>query len=147
MLYNASFTLRFKHSTKYISDPERRIKPGVGYKRPRQVVSSAAESVLQEYILTASRLYHGLSTKDMRSLAHQYVVKDDVTIPAGSCDKQHASCVRLSSFLKWKNTLSIRTARPTILGRATSFNKHSVEMLFANLSKVWLVQVSVPKRL
>jgi hypothetical protein len=60
-----------------------------------------------------------------------------VTIPAGWCDEQHASSGWLSSFLKRKNKLSIRTPQATSLGRATSFNKHNVEMFFANLGKVY----------
>jgi hypothetical protein len=137
MLYNTSFTSRFRHLTNYISDPEQRIKPSVGYKRPRQVFSDAANSELEEYILTASKLYYGLSTKDVRNLAYQYAVKNNVTIPAGWCDKQKASCDWLSSFLKRKNALSIRTPRATSLGRATSFNKHNLEMFFANLTEVY----------
>jgi hypothetical protein len=50
-------------------------------------------------------------------------------IPAGWCDW-------LSSFLKRKNSLSIRTPRATSLDRETSFNEHNVEMLFANLNIV-----------
>jgi hypothetical protein len=131
--------VRFRHFTNYISDPDQRIKPNVGYirKRPHQVFSDAAELKLEEYILTASKVYYGLSTKDVRSLAYQYAVKNNVTIPDGWCDKQHASCGWLSSFLKRKNVLSILNPRVTSLRRATSFNKLSVEMFFANLSKVY----------
>jgi hypothetical protein len=137
MLYNAYFTLRFRRFTNYISDPEQRIKPSVGYKRPRQVFSDAAESELEKYILAASKLYYGLSTKDVRSLACQYAVKNNVTIPAMWFNKQHASCDWLSPFLKRKIALSILNPWAISLGRATSFNKHSVEMFFANLSKVY----------
>jgi hypothetical protein len=60
-----------------------------------------------------------------------------VTIPAGWCDEQHASSDWLSSLLKRKNKLSIRTPQATSLGRATSFNKHNVETFFANLVKLY----------
>jgi hypothetical protein len=60
-----------------------------------------------------------------------------VTIPAGWCDEQHASSDWLSTFLKRKNKLSIRTPQATSLGSATSFNKNNVEMFFANLGKVY----------
>jgi hypothetical protein len=63
MLYNASVTLRFRHFTSHISEREQRIKPSVEYKIPRQVFSDAAESELEEYILTASNVYYGLSTR------------------------------------------------------------------------------------
>jgi hypothetical protein len=72
MLHNVSFTLRFKHLTNDISDPDQRIKQSAGYKRPRQFFSDAAESELEEYILTASKLYCEPSTKDVRNLAYQY---------------------------------------------------------------------------
>jgi hypothetical protein len=90
-----------------------------------------------EFILAASKLYHGLNMKNVRNLAYQYVVKNNVTIPAGWCDEQHASSDWLSSFLKRKSKLSIRTPQATSLGRATSFNKHNVEMFFANLGKLY----------
>jgi hypothetical protein len=56
---------------------------------------------------------------------------------SSSDDKQHAPGDWLSSFLKWKNTLSIRSPRATSLGRATSFIKHNVEMFFANFSNIY----------
>jgi hypothetical protein len=70
--------------------------------------SDAEESELEEYILAASKLYYGQTTKDVRNLAYQYAIKNNVTIPADSCDEQHASSDWLSSFLKRKNKFSIR---------------------------------------
>jgi hypothetical protein len=55
-----------------------------------------------EYILAASKLYHGLTMKDVRNLAYQYAIKNIVIIPAGWCDEQHASSDWLSSFLERK---------------------------------------------
>jgi hypothetical protein len=72
--------------------------------------------------------------KDVRYLAHQYAVKNNVRIPSGWCDEQHASSDWLFSFLKWKNKLSICT-QATSLSRATSFNKRNVDMFFSNLDK------------
>jgi hypothetical protein len=101
------------------------------------VFSDAEESELEEYILAASKLCYGLTTKDVRNLAYQYAIKNSVTIPAGWCDEQHASSDLLSSFLKRKIKLSILNPQATSLGRATSFNKHNVEMFFADLGKVY----------
>jgi hypothetical protein len=101
------------------------------------VCSDAEESELEEYILAASTLYYGQTTKDVRNLHYQCAIKHNVTIPAGWCDEQHASSDRLSSVLKRKNKLSIRTPQATSLGRATSFNKHNVEMFFTNSGEVY----------
>jgi hypothetical protein len=88
------------------------------------------------HILAVSKLYYGLKKKDVRNLAYQYAIKNTVTIPAAWCD-EHVSSVWLSSFLTRKIKLTIRTPQATSLGRATSFNKHNVEMFFANLGKVY----------
>jgi hypothetical protein len=127
----------FKRLTYYISEPEQPSVPSIGYKRPHLVFSDAEESELEEHILAASNMYYGLTTKDVRNLAYQYATKNNVTIPAGWCDEQHASSDWLSSFLKRKNKLSILTPQATSPGRATSFNKHNVEKFFASLGKVY----------
>jgi hypothetical protein len=72
--------------------------------------------------------------KDVRYLAHQYAVENNVRIPAVWCDEQHAFSGWLFSFLKRKNKLSICT-QATSLSRATSFNKHNDDMFFSNLDK------------
>lgn len=79
-------------------------------------------------MMAVSILHYGPSTSDARSLVKIYV-----KIQAGWCDKQYASCDGPSPFLKWKNTMSIRTPRATNLGGVTIFNKHNVEKFFANL--------------
>jgi hypothetical protein len=43
------------------------------------VFSDAEESEIEEYILAASKLYYGLTTKDVRILACQYAIKNNVT--------------------------------------------------------------------
>jgi hypothetical protein len=101
------------------------------------VFSDAEESEPEKYILATSKLFHGLTTKDVRNLAYHYAIKNNATIPTGWCDEQHASSEWLSLFLKRKNKLSIRTPQATNLGRTTSCNKHNVEMFFANLGKVY----------
>jgi hypothetical protein len=55
------------------------------------VVSDAEESELEEYILAASKLFYGLTTKDVRNLAYQYAIKNNVATPADWCDERHAS--------------------------------------------------------
>jgi hypothetical protein len=59
----------------YISEPEQPFVPSIWYKRPHLVFSDAEESELEEYILAVSKLYYGLTTKDMRNLAYQYAIK------------------------------------------------------------------------
>lgn len=99
--------------------------------------SDEQESELEEYILSASKLYYGLSTKDVRHLAYQYAVKNNIDIPKNWCDSEQASSDWLSGFLKRKSALSIRTPQGTSLGRATSFNRHNVERFFENLGSVY----------
>jgi hypothetical protein len=63
--------------------------------------------------------------------------QNKVIIPAGWCENRQASSDWLSSFLKRKKTLSIRTPQVMSLGRAASFNKHNVQTFFSNLAQVY----------
>lgn len=98
--------------------------PNVGYKRSRQVFSDEQEAELEEYIQKAAKLYYGLSAKEVRSLAFQYAVNNNVKFPVGWSDVELASTDWFGGFLKRKKTLSIGTPEATSLSRATSFNKH-----------------------
>jgi hypothetical protein len=75
VLYNASFTLLVQTLPYYISEPEQPSVPSIRYKKPHQVFSDAEESELEEYKLAASKLYYGLTTKDVRNVAYQCAIK------------------------------------------------------------------------
>ncbi|XP_049766151.1 uncharacterized protein LOC126095391 [Schistocerca cancellata] len=112
--------------------------PNVGYKRSRQVFSDEQEAEREEYIQKAAKLYYGHSAKEVRSLAFDYGVNNNVKFPIGWSDVELASTDWFGGFLKRKKTLSIRTPEATSLSRATSFNKHNVGRFFTNLSEVYV---------
>lgn len=52
----------------------------VGYKNPKQVFSDEQERELVNYILHSSKIYFGLSTREVRCLAYQYEEANEVTM-------------------------------------------------------------------
>lgn len=88
----------------------------------RQVFSQKDELALPNYLLTSSKMYHGLSPKDTRRLAFEYAQQEGKTFPDSWKTKKLAEKDWLRSFLKRTkkfpapfNALSIRT--PEALGR------------------------------
>lgn len=107
-----------------------------GYKKPKQVFSPEKENDLTHYILKASRIYYGLSPREVRQLAYQYAIANNLRIPPSWSDNECARADWFSAFLKRNPTLSIRSPQATSLSRATSFNRTNVNAFFDNLSTV-----------
>lgn len=108
----------------------------VGYRKNRKVFSESLESELVKYIKEAADIYFGLTPKDVRKLAYQLAIKNQLQIPKNWAELQQAGPDWFSSFLKRNNSLSIRTPEPTSLARASSFNRTNVSNFFDNLYSV-----------
>ena len=52
-----------------------------GYKQPRLVFNPVHEKLLAEYILKASKIYYGLSPKEVRSFAYEFAVSNKIKVP------------------------------------------------------------------
>ncbi|KAB0805686.1 hypothetical protein PPYR_02656 [Photinus pyralis] len=108
----------------------------VGYKRNRQVLPDEMEIELAGYLIEQSKLYFGLSTKEVRRLAYEFAVKNNVPVRPNWVENEMASADWLTGFLKRHQTLSLRTPEATSLSRSTSFNKKNVDTFFSLLQDV-----------
>lgn len=107
-----------------------------GYIMNRKVFSDQQEQELTEYVLTCSRMNHGLTTVDLRKLAFNFAKANNITYPGAWNTHQSAGRDWLQSYMKRQKNLSIRKPEATSLGRATSFNRHTVQEFFSNLKLV-----------
>lgn len=101
-----------------------------------QTFTKVQEDELSSYLDMASKMYHGLPPKEVRKLAYQYAVKNQIKFPASWGKVQQAGADWFTAFLKRNKTLSIRTPEATSLSRATSFNRANVMKFFDNLAEV-----------
>lgn len=108
----------------------------VGYARAGRVFSDEQEKELAEYMKKAAKLYYGLTPKEVRSMAFQYALRNNISCPLKWCDQERAGVDWFSGFLKRNKSLSIRRPEATSLSRATSFNKTNVSLFFNNLGTV-----------
>jgi hypothetical protein len=74
----------------------------------RQIFSETDENMLAEYLLTASKLNHGLSPKETRMLAFEFATDNNRAIPKSWIINQKAGVDWLTGFMKRRNELSIR---------------------------------------
>lgn len=130
---------RYKVKTeKNIDTPEETEKDvHMGYAKHRQILSDELEDELCRYILVSSKIYYGLTPKNVRELAYELALANQVKIPDTWINAKIASTEWFSKFLKRKPNLSLREPEATSLSRATSFNRHNVSTFFENLKKVY----------
>lgn len=104
----------------------------------KQVFTITEEQHLTDYILQASKLHCGLSTKATRKLAYQYAVaiRPPKTMPGSWSKNLSAGKDWLKDFMRRHSELSLRTPEATSMARATAFNKHTVHEFFTNLREV-----------
>ena len=108
----------------------------VGYTRNRQVLSDEMEDELCKYLLETADIYFGLNAKEVRSLAYQLAVANNLSVPKNWEENKTAGPDWFTNFLKRHQELSLRTPEPTSLARATGFNKVTVGKFFDNLEIV-----------
>ena len=108
----------------------------VGYAKHGQVFSDIQEHEVVKYIQHASRIYFGLSPTEVRVLAYQCATQYAIPMPLSWSKMGRAGCDWFTGFLKRHPSLSIRTAEATSIGRATAFNRPTVEMFYDTLASV-----------
>lgn len=108
----------------------------IGYQRNRQNFTDEQEEELEKYILLASSIYFGLSPKDIRKIAFELAISNNLKVPKSWESNKLAGADWFTSFLKRHPSLSIRTPEATSLARATSFNQHNVKSFFERLESV-----------
>ena len=108
----------------------------VGYAKHRQVFSDFQEHELVKYIQHASRIYFGLSPTEVRVLAYQCATQYAIPMLLSWSEMGRAGYEWFTGFLKRHPSLSIRTPEATSIGRATAFNRPTVEMFYDTLASV-----------
>lgn len=102
----------------------------------RQVFNDAEENALKDYILVASKIHFGLTTKQARDLAYQFALRNKKKFPESWEKSKTAGIDWFQSFMKRHKTLSLRRPEATSLSRATSFNRANVTNFYTNLENV-----------
>lgn len=87
-----------------------------------QIFSTKQEVLLAIYLLTASKMNYGLTTRESRELALSFAVENRIKLRK---NKRVASKDWLRGFVRHSD-LSIRVTEATSLARSTAFNKHTV---------------------
>lgn len=90
---------------------------GPRHEHTRQTFTKCQEDELVNYLQTAAKMYHGLSPKEVRKLAFQYAMKNDITCPRSWKVAEFAGADWFTAFIKRNTTLSIRTPEATSLSK------------------------------
>lgn len=110
----------------------------VGYAKPRQIFTDQLEVQLKDYLLHCSKIYYGLTPKNIKELAYELAEanRHTVNIPDSWINNKCATAEWFTCFMKRHPRLSLREPEGTSLSRATSFNRTNVNNFFDNLQSV-----------
>lgn len=101
-----------------------------------KIFPKVVEDSLQNYIVTCSKMFYGLTLIDCRRLAYEVAIRNNLKIS----DKWHiekmATVDWIKGFRKRYPNLSLRTPEGCSLARASGFNKHNVNLFFEKLETV-----------
>ncbi|XP_064598457.1 uncharacterized protein LOC135464820 [Liolophura sinensis] len=95
-----------------------------------QIFTNQQERLLVDYLKTASKMFHGLTTKQTRHLAFEMASRNSLGMPSTWEENKLAGKEWLTGFLKRNPTLSLRSPEATSLARSTAFNRHTVGEFF-----------------
>ncbi|XP_008188257.1 uncharacterized protein LOC100160950 [Acyrthosiphon pisum] len=102
--------------------------PKCGYRPHTRIFDSCQETMLSNYLKNCADMYFGLSSKDVRQLAHEFGIKLNIKIPTYWTENRSAGVDWFKNFLKRNSTLSIRQPESTSLSRAINFNPVNVNI-------------------
>ena len=94
------------------------------------------EDALAKYILTCSKMFHGLSRDACRQLAFEYAQVNNKKFPSSWKTNSKAGKDWFYGFLRRQSLLSLRLPEATSLARSIAFNKSNVQLFFYNLKEV-----------
>ena len=98
--------------------------------------TQAQKKLLVNYVVEASKMFHGLSPRAVRQLAFNYVITNKIKCPSNWEENQSAGADWFSAFMKRDQHLSLRKPESTSLARATSIKPTNVDNFFENLGSV-----------
>lgn len=92
--------------------------------------------VLKEFLINCSKMCYGLDTIETRKLAYEMASFYKLEMPKNWIEKRMAGVDWLYGFRERNRDLTLRKPEPCSLSRATSFNRHNIEIFFNNLEEV-----------
>jgi len=101
----------------------------------KQIFSTDEEVALADFLVRASKLHYGLSTKATRKLAYDYASANSKRVPDSWKENRCAGKDWLRDFIRRSGNLSLRTPEATSFSRATAWNKQTKEEFFNNLKE------------
>ena len=135
----ANHQLNYKTLSRYVQlkgKAETEIPKTVGYQKTRLVFTEEIEVQLVEYLITASKIFHGLTMKELQVLAYELADSNNIPMPASWAENGHAGIDWARGFMnRHGKELSLRTPEATSLQRMTSFNRHNVNTFYNNLEE------------
>ena len=96
--------------------------------RYRQALPPKMEQELASRARIMTKMFHGLSSKEIRRLAYDFAKNMDIEVPFND-DTKMAGVDWLNAFMK-RHNLSARTAEATSVARMVGFNRAKVGMFF-----------------
>lgn len=99
----------------------------------RRVFKDDEENILAKYLLKLSKMCYGLSSEECCTLAYEMATRNNIVIPNSWVEQKKAGIEWYRSFIARHKDLSLRRPEACSLSRATSFNKHNVNIFFDNL--------------
>ncbi|KAL7296909.1 hypothetical protein TKK_0010299 [Trichogramma kaykai] len=110
------------------------------------VFDKEQESMLKDKVLKASDLYHGVTTRQCKSIAFNLAEKCQLPNPFNST-KRLAGDKWLRNFMGRNENLIIRKPESTSLQRIRGFTKEKVDIFFNNLKSVQSLNKIAPSRI
>ena len=134
----ASFNIDKMTLSCYIAKCKTQPQPSVEYATvtlANYIIPTDMESDLARHIITLADMFHGVSLEKCKELAYEFGLRNKLKLPSSWVENKKAGKSWWLGF-KAQHNLSIRLPEPTSVGRASAFNKHTVNEYFDNLAKV-----------
>ncbi|GFR64738.1 transposase [Elysia marginata] len=98
-----------------------------------RIFSDEQEDVLAHYAVNCAKMFHGLTTKALRTLAYDLAKANNMKFPSNWDTEKLAGKEWYRGFIRRNPQISIRQPEATSLARATAFNPYTVGVYFDNL--------------
>ncbi|XP_063225877.1 uncharacterized protein LOC134532841 [Bacillus rossius redtenbacheri] len=102
----------------------------------RKIFTTQQENELVDYLVKCANMCYGLTTTQCRQLAYNLAKSNDIDVPDNWERNKEAGIDWFYGFRQRNPTLTIRKPEGCSLSRATSFNRHNVNMFYDNLQEI-----------
>lgn len=122
-----------RYVKKYKNDNSSKMSPNYSVNK---IFNDEEEEALAQYIIKCSKMFYGLPILECRKVAYEMAVINNKKRPKNWDENEMAGIHWFSNFRQRHSNLSLRTPEGCSLSRATSFNRHNVQLFFTNLKDV-----------